>query len=451
MSYQSGYQVPHNYHSANSQEPGVPESLVSALDQKMIPSTTTIKQITSQSGTQTSGGLMLFQIPTGSGQGYLKSGSAYLKCTITVTAVGNATNYWAFANGMNPNGVVAKDAGLGGGSASSIINRVNISCGGVLMNSIQNYNVLHDVILNHCTSREYKLSDSAIFEGSGQQFSFTAGDNAVEKTGTFCIPIMVPCMNDEQSLPLFLLNSPIVVEILFNSLAQAIVSIDGSAAGNAVTEYTVSNASIIYENLNVSSDFEQAVKMKLQQGSVWSMSTDDFYNLSLANSATVNYNIGLNLSSVKGVLFTYQRLPVAGAYSGYRDDGQTDAKLYLDGRLINQFGSLNSYAQMYLEFQRAIGAMFDYVTTSCNYGLVPIAADTHGSIATSYNAYPNATFCGGISCNRSSDGGFAFTGTPCQTINFTRDSVGTAGTLYLMVLYSQMIMIDASGSVSIVR
>jgi hypothetical protein len=60
MSYQSGYQVPHNYHSANSMEPGVPESLVSALDQKMIPSTTTIKQITSQSGSQTSGGLMLF-------------------------------------------------------------------------------------------------------------------------------------------------------------------------------------------------------------------------------------------------------------------------------------------------------------------------------------------------------------------------------------------------------
>ena len=87
-------------------------------------------------------------------------------------------------------------AGLGGGSASSIINRINVSCGGVLMNSIQNYNVLHDVILNHCTSREYKLSDSVIFEGSGQQCSYT-GDNAAQKTGIFCIPIMVPCMNDE--------------------------------------------------------------------------------------------------------------------------------------------------------------------------------------------------------------------------------------------------------------
>ena len=450
MSYQSGFQNPKNYGSANSMEPGVPESLVSALDQKMIPSTTTIKQITTQSGSQTSGGQMLFQIPTGSGQGYLKSGSAYLKCTITVTATGVANNYWAFANGLNASGGQAINAGLGGGSASSIINRMNVSCGGVLMNSIQNYNVLHDVILNHCTSREYKLSDSAIFEGSGQQFSMAASDLASSKTGVFCIPIMVPCMNDEQSLPLFLMNSPIVIEILFNSLAQSIVSINGTA-GVAVSEYTVSTASIVYENLNVSSDFEMAVKMKLQQGAVWSMSTDDFYNLSVAPTATLNYNIGLNLSSVKGILWTALRTPVAGEYSGYIDDTQTDAKLYLDGRLINQFTALGSYSQMYMEFQRAIGGMFDYVTTSCNYGLVPATTDTHGAITVSYGTYQNATYCGGIACNRSSDGGFAFTGTPCQTINFTRDAGATPGTVYLMVMYSQMLMIDASGAVSIVR
>ncbi len=55
---------------------------------------------------------MLFQIPTGSGQGYLKSGSAYLKCTVTVTQTGGATNYWAFSNGLNPNGAVAITTGL---------------------------------------------------------------------------------------------------------------------------------------------------------------------------------------------------------------------------------------------------------------------------------------------------------------------------------------------------
>jgi len=452
MSYQSGFQNPKNYGSASSgeqfEQAGIPEALVSSLDQKMLSSITTIKQITTQSGSQTSGGQILFQIPTGTGQGYLKAGSAYLKCTVTVTQTGGTTNYWAFANGLNANGAVAINAGLGGGSASSIINRMNVSCGGTLMNSIQNYNVLHDVILNHCTSREYKLADSAIMEGSGQQFNYTA-DLAAQKTGVFCIPIMVPCMNDEQSLPLFLLNSPIVIEILFNSLANAIVSIAGD--GSAATEYTVSSASIIYENLIVSSDFERAVKMKLQAGSTWSMSTDDFYNLSLAPSAVINYNIGLNLASVKGVLWTFLRTPAAGAYSGYNDDTQTDAKLYLDGRLVNQFSDLGSYSQMYMEFQRAIGAMYDYVTTSCNYGLLPIAADSHGIITSSYGAYQNSTYCGGIACNRSSDGNFAFTGSPCQTINFIRNAGATAGTVYLMVMYSQMLIIDGTGSVSIIR
>jgi hypothetical protein len=445
MSYQSGYQVPHNYHAANSMEPGVPESLVSALDQKMIPSTTTIKQISTQSGDQKSGGLMLFQLPTGSGQGYLKSGSAYLKCKITFTQAIAAANMIAFQGGLDPSGAappVVANASLGGGSASSIISRMNVSCGGVLLNSIQNYRVLHDAILNHCTSVGYRQHDSAIMEFTGKSLSSVIANGVLD----VCIPIMVPCMNDEQSLPLFLLNSPIVIEILFSSVNDAI-----AYTTNAVTEFTVSSAFIIYENLNVSSDFEMAVKMKLQQGAVWSMSTDDFYNLSLANGATINYNIGLNLSSVKGVLWTFNVTPVAGEYHNYSGDTQTDAKLYLDGRLINQFGNLDTIPQQYMEMQRAIGGMFDYVTSSQIYGLLPLISDTNVVTARLFGTYPLTSYLGGIACNRSSDGGFAFTGTPCQTINFTRTSAGTAGTLFLMVLYSQMIMIDASGSVSIVR
>jgi len=445
MSYQSGFQVPHNYASANSMEPGVPESLVSALDQKMIPSTTTIKQISTQSGDQKSGGLMLFQLPTGSGQGYLKSGSAYLKCKITFTQAIGATNMIAFQGGLDPivaNPPVVANASLGGGSASAIINRMNVSCGGVLLNSIQNYRVLHDAILNHGVSVGYRQHDSAIMEFTGKSLSSVIANGSLD----VCIPIMVPCMNDEQSLPLFLLNSPIVIEILFSSVNDAI-----AYTTTAVTDFTVSSAFIIYENLNVSSDFEMAVKMKLQQGAVWSMSTDDFYNLSLANGATINYNIGLNLSSVKGVLWTFNVTPVAGEYHNYSGDTQTDAKLYLDGRLINQFGNLDTIPQQYMEMQRAIGGMFDYVTSSQNYGLLPLISDTNVVVARLFGTYPSTSYLGGIACNRSSDGGFAFTGTPTQTINFTRTSAGTAGTLYLMVLYSQMIMIDASGSVSIVR
>ena len=444
MSYQSGFQNPKNYGGANSMEPGVPESLVSALDQKMIPSTTTIKQITTQSGDQKSGGQMLFQIPTGSGQGYLKSGSAYLKCKIGFTkgAVGAAT--MVFQGGVSVTGAVGV---LGGGSASSVINRMNVSCGGVLMNSIQNYNILHDIILNHCTSTAYRTNDSALMEFTGRSLT-TLGVAADVAPLNVCIPIMVPCMNDEQSLPLFLLNSPIVIEVLFNSVGASLGS-----TGSFITEFTVSSASIVYENLNVSSDFEMAVKMKLQQGAVWSMSTDDFYNLSVANSATVNYNIGLNLSSVKGVLWTVKKVYVANELQPYFNDTQTDAKLYLDGRLINQFGSLGTIPQQYIEFQRAVGSMYDYVTSSVNTNYVPTAAEIIFTEGTeTFGKYANEVYVGGIACNRSSDSGFMFSGTPCQTINLTRDSAGSAGsTLYIMVMYSQMLMIDASGSVSIVR
>lgn len=447
MSYQSGFQNPKNYSYGPSNEQGVPESMTSSIDQKMISSYTSIKQVSSQNGDQTAGGLLQFQIPTGSSQGYLKSGSAYMKCTIKFSQAINADNMIAFQGGLSTNAQnpeVKANNNLGGGSASAIISRLNVSIGGVLVNSIQNYKVLHDVILNHCTSQAYRSNDSAIMEFTGKAYNSIIADGTLD----VCIPLMVPCLNDEQSFPLFLINSPIVIEILLNSLHEAV-----AYTTTPVTQYTVKNASIIYETINPSSDFEMAVKSRLQSGSMWSMSCDDYYNLSVANLPNVNYNIGLNLSSVKGVLYTVCLAPTNdGKYRNYTGDDQTDAKLYLDGRLINQFTALDTIPQQYMEFQRTIGALYDYVTTSQIYGLLPIVADTNVPSTRLYGSYPTSSYCGGISCNRSNDSSFAFTGTPCQTINLTRTSTGTAGsTLYIMVLYSQMIMIDSSGSVSIMR
>lgn len=445
MSYQSGFQNPKNYSYGPSNEAGVPESMTSSVDQKMISSYTTIKQVSSQNGDQTAGGLLMFQLATGSSQGYLRSGSAYMKCRITFTQAINAANMIAFQGGLAAvatNPAVVANASLGGGSASAIISRLNVSIGGVLVNSIMNYKVLHDVILNHCTSQAYRQNDSGIMEFTGKALSSVIANGFLD----VCIPLMAPCLNDEQSFPLFLVNSPLVIEILLNSVNEAI-----AYTTTAVTQYTVSNASIIYETINPSADFEMAVKTRLQSGSMWSMSTDDYYNLSLANIANINYNIGLNLSSVKGILWTFSVTPVAGEYHPYSGDNQTDAKLYLDGRLINQFTALDTIPQQYMEFQRTIGALYDYVTTSQNFGLLPLISNTNVVTASLHGSYPTTTYCGGISCNRSNDSSFAFTGTPCQTINLTRTSDGTAGTLYIMVLYSQMIMIDSSGSVSIMR
>jgi len=445
MSYQSGFQNPKNYSYGPSNEAGVPESMASSVDQKMISSYTTIKQVSSQNGDQNSNGLLMFQIPTGSGTGYLRSGSAYMKCRITFTQALNAANMIAFQGGLAAvasNPAVVANASLGGGSASAIISRLNVSIGGVLVNSIMNYKVLHDVILNHCTSQAYKQNDSGIMEFTGKALSSVIANGFLD----VCIPLMAPCINDEQAFPLFLVNSPLVIEILLNSVNEAI-----AYTTTAVTEYKVSNASIIYEAIIPSADFEMAVKTRLQSGSMWSMSTDDYYNLSLANDDHINYNIGLNLSSVKGVLWTFSVTPVAGEYHPYSGDNQTDAKLYLDGRLINQFTALDTIPQQYMEFQRTIGALYDYVTTSNNFGLLPLVSNTNVVTATLHGSYPTTTYCGGISCNRSNDSSFSFTGTPCQTINLTRTCDGTAGTLYIMVLYSQMIMIDSSGSVSIMR
>ena len=445
MSYQSGFQNPKNYSYGPSNEAGIPESFTSSVDQKMMSCYTIIKQVTSQSSDQYSNGLIMMQIPSGSGCGYLKSGSCYLSCRIGFTQSSNAANMIAFQGGLSPSGTtpaLVASPSLGGGSASAIISRLNVSIGGVLVNSIQNYRVLHDQILNHCTSDAYRKNDSSIMEFTGKALSSTIANGSLDVV----IPILAPIFNDEQSIPLFLLNSPIVVEILLNNVNEAL-----AYTTTAVTEFVVIKAALVYECVIPSPDFEISVKQRLQSGSMWTMNTDDYYNMSLANSASINFNIGLNLSSIKGVLYTFSPTPVAGQYHGYSGDNQTDFKLYLDSRLINQTGLLDTRALQYAEFQRTIGALFDYVTTSSNYGLMPVLSNINVVTGNLHGAYKDETFCGGIACNRSSDSSFAFTGTPAQTINITRECTGTAGTLYLMILYSQMLMIDATGNVSIMR
>jgi hypothetical protein len=77
---------------------------------------------------------MLFNLPQDS-LGFIKPNSMSLsfKCTVTVTGATNAC--WAFA-GSNK-AVVYDDVNHGGGGASSLISRVNISIGGQTLSYAQ--------------------------------------------------------------------------------------------------------------------------------------------------------------------------------------------------------------------------------------------------------------------------------------------------------------------------
>lgn len=442
----NSYSNPKQYYGLMSGEMGIPEMLVSSGEQMMPPGTTTVKSIPSQSGNATSGGIQLFQIATGAGQGYIKPGSLYLKCRITVTQAGAGAGCgWAFGSRKG---------------ASQIINRLNVSCGGVQIHSLNNYNVLHDALLTHASSYSYIANDSVLYEDTGI-FHNNNPDAPGNKVVTVCIPVMAPIFNNEQALPLYLFNSPLVLELLYNPVS---IAIDSDVVN--VTEYTVSEAQLVFEQLSVSAEFEQSVKAKLASGALYQTYLDDYYNLQVASSQTLNYQVGLGLSSIKAVLWTEQLTAnqVVANLKQYTPNGITNFRLFLDGRQVN-LNTLDTQSSLYAEMQRAIQNLWDFSSTSFNQDT------TAQNIGAGYNAntprglYAVSNFLGGVNTNRCNDGAFAFTGSPAQNINFILEHSGApdqsnfpanpnfdpASVTYVMVLYSQKLMIDANGAITLVR
>jgi hypothetical protein len=437
------YNVPRSYASLDTGAVDIPESLVSSFEKMMPPSQTTIKSVPTQSGDASAGGLQLFQIATGAGNGYLKPNSCYLRCRISVPVSG--AGVWSFGGGN----VVASRAG----SASAVINRLQISCGGVLINSINNYNVVHDMILNHATSRDFATSDSVLYEHTGVSHQVIgAGTDAIYVS----IPLLAPVFQNQQAIPLFLLNSPIVVECLYNGLGTAIFS-------TVATGFTISEAQLVYETLSVDSSMEMKVKSVLADGKVWRTYLDDYYALSVASSTNFNYNMGLGLSSVKAVLWTSVQNPATTSDpKAYIYNAQSNARVFLDGRQIN-LQTQDTMPVIYSEMQRALQNLYDYSCTS-NLTFDGNTFNATGIVSTAaLSDYGTSRFLGGINTNRLNDFGYAFTGQPCQNLNIIWESAApdtvkfpgavayVASTMYLVVLYSQALTIDASGMIELRR
>ena len=159
-------------------------------------------------------------------------------------------------------------------------------------------------------------------------------------------------------------------------------------------------------------------------------------NLQTANTGTTNYNVGANLSSMKGIMYTNITNAPATTDAGitkFVGDTQTNFRLYLDGRQINNF-NLDTTPVIFAEMNRTLHNMFDTNTTSI-------------SDATTYL---DTYFLGGVNTNRFNEL-MAMTGTPVQNINFILENAGGAFNVYVNIIYDQLLVIDVTGQVSIVR
>lgn len=384
-----------------------------------------ILSIATQNGTVASGQPMQFQLPAGMGAGFLVSGSAYIRMTINVTQA--VANSWTFKQT---------------GAASSVVQQMTAILSGANTETILHYNKQYNALLQHAVNANYIANDSKLAENT-----YPAGFIS-DASITVCIPVGLGLLNAKQHLPLFLLSS---AQIQVN-LAPVIDALT-AGSGNAISEYTASNAVLICEQICPDSAYEMGMKQMLASR-VYQMSFDTFYNNRYAQQASITVPLGLNSSSVRSVL--WQSVPFIGARRTHcpTSGGQTQAYLSLDGALVSN-SQLSNVAEQYLEMNRALGNIFDITRTSV--GPQDLCTDTDADAADytlsplGRGNYAAGAYLGGLSCQRSSESGFGFVGTPVNQAVLSWTGTAATGEFYVFVALQQVLTVDQNGTCNLIR
>jgi len=455
-------QVPQTYNSLLGEE-DIPSSLLPGKQSRMVPASTSLKSVRTGSAAATPSSTSLFQIQTAAGAGYLKPNSVYVSGRLTLTIpVTGANPSWRFSGPQEsiPLGGVGLGTNSGVHSASALISRVTVSNGSQQLSQIQQYNVYADFLKAHAASTTYTAIDSSIYEFTGVTRTVSAVPTQQELEIHFAIPLMSPVWSGDQAVPLFLLNSPLTVEILTNSIADAFVTNNAT-----ITNYSISNLQLCYESIDVSADLKNAIMDKLRQGQVWRQFMDQVYVINTSAEQGNSYNIGLGVSSLKGVLWA-DRQPSAGRVSAFAQTGDlilngfSNCRFSIDGRNINQY-DLTDDCMVFSEMNRALATMHDSNrTTIMTKNNFPVPG-----VQGWYDFNLNR-FVVGCSMNAVNDYSVSFSGQPCQMLTiqhqnltpvnssnfpYVNETWAAGGQRIYVCLYDELLTIDANGTCSLIR
>lgn len=418
----------------------ISSSLLSTTQSKSIPLQTVVKTLATASGVAGPNGQQLFSIPCNSSSGYLKSGSAYIRLTLSVTQL-NGASTWSFKGPVS----------LHNGNA--IINKMAVSCGSVQLSNLVNYAQYHDLMLSHGISADYNAEQAQLTMQGVTKTNNTL--NSVNTTVSLVLPVLSSVINSPQHLPLWLLSAGLNIEITYSSIISAF-----RTTGNPITSYSVSGAELIYEEILPSLEVKQAIISKMREsGSSWRQYLLSTYSLSTSSQQSLSYMIGVNLQSLRNVIVTetLNSDNVAANHLNFQSNGFSGASISLDGRIISPV--FNSSASTFAELQRCFSNLYDH-TRASNLVVQNVVPDAQVGITD----YATSKWGFSASCASLNDYSIRFDGMPCSMINvlINHDTVGpssaygstasfAASTAYFYVQYDELLSIDSMGQISLVR
>jgi hypothetical protein len=431
-------------YSISAQMSDIASAVVSSSSRRAQPSQCSLVNIVSQSSSQGQGGQVLINLGN-TPNTFIKNGSVYLrfKLTATTTATSGA-DQWIRTGSATCGASLTATAGTNNvGSWASVISRLTISAGSNVLEQINNYNVFHEGLLLH-TSGNYGLQDLQLLEGGQYSASAYSADtwkvantNAIGtvKSAYVVIPLFAGVFNaqDNKDFPLGLLQGGIQIVADLASDAMAF------SATDCAPTLTVSEASLSYEAVQVSSEYMNALRGELaQSGQLFQMPFVSALVMNVGASAVLDVVYGVGLASVKAVLFTNKNTPVITAIKYSLADSCNTLRIYADGKLQNNF-QVADIATFYAELNRALGNMASRTSTS--------------GVADMYSKYATQYFYSGLSFNKFNEGGLTMTGTACSQLQFHLErTLTSAGQTYILIFYDAILTASPmSGESAVIR
>ena len=410
----------------------VPTAFRSDKAAKPIPCVLQTINIPAMSGNQGAGGSSILQIPCGASAGLMMN--PYIRFKVQFTGGANSAQ-WRFKGSSH--------------CATSCINRLSTYANSVQIDNIQNAWEVYDTLLGHSTSSTWLERDGKLMLGSNVSFTNAAAPGSAAMT--FCVPL-IGLLGSQSAFPLYLINGTLQIQIDWQAAVAAMYEDAGTAAG--YTGVTLSDVQLVYDRIQPEGAFVDKVRADMMAGQKYVLSYTNYQSTSQSlgvGAVSPSFNYGLNVSSLNGLIVTHRDstalTQVTSQLANSVSNAMTGLQLSLDGRLISSLSldSVSAPAVCFAESQKALGRIFDASLSDP----VTVADASASNALTTYNT---AQFFAGISCNRVNEG-LAFQGSPCSVASLQAVYTGgaTAMTAYYLFISSFQLLVDATGSVEIIR
>jgi len=439
----------HNY---ETQE--IPHSLKSNNSAQAIRANNRHFQLaTSSSSTQSSGGVLLFQIPPTAGA--ISRQTMYLRCRVTATCAAAptyadaATSVTFKGQGDLVQGVKSDDSLTAGtvipalSNGYSWIQRLTLyGTGSAVVDQMNFVNSTMDMLLAHNSNPSWLAGEAQALIGVARPWDANGTNAYID----LCLPLPLSAFNNSQhDFPLYLNRNPMTLQIDLASFARTITT--GATSG--ATEYTVSNAFLCYEVLEVPHSLIEAERQAVQSGHPFIMPLQSWLNVQVQKSVLSSYTLGLNASSLRSVFVS---LLNAGSYAAatqiqytrQADDSSTawgsgvNAQIYLDGNVKNS----SIFDNPSMQFMQLKQALHNNVQSSI---VMPSYA--------SFSDYLLRSYALGFDCTSFDDEGTIFGGSPVSNLNIQLTGYSANGTniAYVMCLYDTLLAFQADGVMEVKR